>query len=128
MKKQFKNFTLYLIAVNLLLGCSALFPQRGEKRPPRLPDSEQIEQQVNELAEALSLSDQQKSEILTLHINHFNQAKTMMSDNPDREKMEQLRKELEEQVMAVLDDEQKVKYSEYMKNQKRPERQRRGRQ
>jgi len=53
--------------------------QPGQQpRPPMLPDSIQIVQMVDELVNAVSLSEQHKEKVLKIHFEHFNQAKNMM--------------------------------------------------
>ena len=51
---------------------------RQKPREPMLPDSTQIVKMVNELSEAVSLSEQQKEAVLKLHFEHFHQAKAGM--------------------------------------------------
>lgn len=94
-------------------------PERGG--PPALPDSTQIVQIVDQLAEELSLSADQKEQISELHFAHFREVRTLMSagrGNRDgiREKMEALREEFESNVKALLDEEQQAKFDKLQKN------------
>lgn len=65
-----------------LLFCVFLIWNRSQaqpgqpQQPPMLPDSSQIVQMVDELAKAVSLSEQQKEKVLKLHLEHFNLQKT----------------------------------------------------
>ncbi|NQV36472.1 MAG: hypothetical protein HQ509_00515 [Candidatus Marinimicrobia bacterium] len=86
-----------------------------------LPDSKQIVQMVDELATALSLTEEQKTKVSEMHFAHFEEAKDQMeksktSRNNDRHAMDALRKEFEEQVKAVLNDEQKKQFETFIKN------------
>lgn len=121
MNKQtkIKYHTLFSI-VGILLFCSSLLAQPGQNRnhPPRLPDSEQIVEMVEELASTLSLDDEQKSELSKLYFAHFAEAKELMEKHKgDRENhrqaMDALKKEFDAQIQALLNDEQKEKYIKF---------------
>lgn len=93
----------------------------GPHQPPALPDSTQIVKIVDEMAASLALTDQQKSQVSELHFTHFADAKELMSSSQsDREthrrKMNGLRKKFENDVKALLDDEQKKKFDEFAKS------------
>ncbi len=124
MNLKAKKLTLGLIA---MLSFLSVFSQaRDEQRPPMLPDSAQIVRQVEHLALDLSLTKQQKENILKLHFAHFKEVKLQMGNHDaQREKMreekEALKQIFEKEVESQLTDEQKVKFQE-IKNEKRPPR------
>lgn len=90
----------------------------GQERggPPPLPDAEQIEAMVDQLDEALDLSDEQEEQVSELYFDHFEEVKSAMTDRPDRSRMESLRSAFEENVKAVLDDDQQEAFAEYLKS------------
>lgn len=88
----------------------------GRGGPPPLPDADQIEAMVQELDQALDLSDAQEEKVSDLYVAHFEAVKKAMSKKQDRAKMEDLRKDLEKDVKALLDDRQKALYEEYLKS------------
>ena len=121
-QKTFKN-RIFITAAMVILFSVNMFAQQEQKpqRPPPFPDSARIAQMVDELATALSLSDTQKEKIAELHFDHFAEAKVQMELGKDdrennREKMDALRKDFEEQMQALLTDDQKIKLNEFMKN------------
>jgi len=98
--------------------------QRPQQGPPPIPDSTQIVEIVNDLAEELTLSDEQKTTVSTLYFAHFNEAKKLMEqDKSDREKQREAidtsREEFETNVKAVFSDAQKEKFEKLSKD-KRP--------
>lgn len=119
-------------AILILLGASAAFAQggppgggrggggQGRGGPPPLPDAEQIEAMVDELDEALDLSDEQEAQVSELYVAHFEEVEEAMSDGrPDRSRMESLRSDFEDDVKAVLDDDQQEAFDEYLESQER---------
>lgn len=118
-------------AILILLSASSAFAQggppgggqggggKGRGGPPPLPDAEQIEVMVDELDEALDLTDEQEVQVSDLYFAHFEEIEELMSDRPERSRMESLRSDFEDDVKAVLDDDQKAAYEEYLKSQKK---------
>ena len=89
------------------------------RRPPRIPDSTQIVEMVDDLSAELSLTLDQKEAVLDLHFSHFAEAEQLMSQqNGDREqhreKMEALRDEFLEDMKELLTDTQFEKYEEHI--------------
>ena len=126
---------LFVVLGGLLFaGSLSAQPPRDGNRLPALPDSARIAQMVDEMATALSLTEEQKSAVSELHFAHFADAKALMEKRQgDREShrqaMDALRKTFDEQVKALLTDEQKAKYKTFMKNRgPRPGHQRQGQQ
>lgn len=94
----------------------------GQGKGPRMPDSDQIEQMVDDLAEAILLSEQQQTDVLKLYTDHFDEMKTAMeSGQKDHEAMrqqhEEMREELETDIKALLTEEQQGQFDEFMKEQ-----------
>ncbi len=88
-----------------------------------LPDAEGIEQMVDELDASLSLTDEQEASISRLFVAHFDDARKLMEENKGgrgsgRQAMDASRKELEEQVGDLLDDEQRAAYEKLMEDQR----------
>lgn len=123
-----------VVVLSILLVSTSLFaqPPRGGQRngqqqgPPSVPGNKQIEQMVTDLAGELSLSADQKTEVLSLYQDHFKQVKKKISGNsrPSREEMEALDASLVKKVKGVLTEDQKSKYETYLKSQRerRPQR------
>ncbi len=125
-KQRFGTYTMLLMLISLIITGN-LFAQR--QGPPKLPDSEQIVKMVDELAEALTLTKEQKSAITDLYMAHFEDAKELMEENKgdresQREAMEDLKKDFDNRVKELLNDDQIAKYEAYMKD-KKPDRQQR---
>ena len=116
---------IFVVLITTLIMSGAIIAQSKE-RPPRIPDSAEIENIVNKLADDISLSTDQKNEILNLYNNHFEEIKEKMENNRERnknnrEERKEHREEFQKQVKSLLSDEQKEKYDEFNKNT-RPDR------
>lgn len=74
---------------------------------------------VSDLADNLSLSEEQEVKILDLYKDHFKQVKEKTSGNshPKREEMDALKLTFEKQVKDELTEEQISKYKVYLKKQ-----------
>jgi len=112
------NRTIIIMISGILLLAIQLYAQdhRGQRRPdgpPPLPDSAQVVQMVDQLAGDLSLSAEQKAEVLQLHHEHFAKAREMK--DKQRGSMENSRKDFEDQVEALLTDEQKTQFRDINK-------------
>ena len=119
-----KIITTVLALVLFAFVTSSFLQAQPQQQPrgPMLPDSTQIVKMVDELAEAVSLSEKQKEEILKLHFEHFNQAKAgMKKEQKDNEKPrkapDELRAKFEEQIKALLNEEQQAKFDNFFKQQ-----------
>lgn len=123
--KTLKSF----LVCSILLVSASLFAQqpgggqRGGRQagPPPVPNNQQIEKMVTNLASELSLSTNQKTKVLGFYKEHFKQVKKKISGNnrPKREEMEALDAALTKKVKAVLTDNQKIKYETYLKSQRK---------
>ncbi|HAB51623.1 MAG: hypothetical protein A2315_06855 [Ignavibacteria bacterium RIFOXYB2_FULL_35_12] len=106
---------IFLLSANILAQ-----PDQRPHQPPTPPDSTRIVKMVNELSTALSLSKDQKEKITRLHFAHFQEAGELMKKDKaihenNRAKMDALRKEFDEQVEALLNNDQKKKFEEFFK-------------
>lgn len=73
---------------------------------------------VNDLSTELSLSPSQKTEILALYTQHFAHVKELTNgQRPNREEMDKLKNEFENNVRNKLNEEQKFKFAKYSKSQ-----------
>ena len=120
--KTIKSF----LVISILFLSTSIFAQPpgggqrgGQQGPPTIPNDKQIEKMVSDLADALTLSNEQEAEILELYKAHFTQVKEKTSgkSRPDREEMDSLKLAFEKQVKAELSKEQATKYEAYLKKQ-----------
>ena len=111
-----------------VVTAAGLQAQRGQ-RPPGPPDQTQVKQMMEKLAAALSLTEDQKKQIAELFTAHFKEMGDLIKNSGEAEgpgeggpagrdhsEMEKLRKEFEGKVKALLTEEQKNKFAEFMKN------------
>lgn len=131
-QKRFNTGILLIITSILFISGNLLAQQQPQQHPPMPPDSNQISQMVDELSTELSLTEDQQANILELFTDHFNEMKAAMDNKQDqqgnREEMDRLRRDFENKVKSLLNDEQKAGFDEYMDNhgpqhkQQRPKR------
>jgi len=115
-----KNRIMIILAIMMVTGGLMAQPQHQD-RPPAPPDSEQIEHLLSELKTLLSLTEVQSVQLSDLYRSHFSEMKEMMEkQNGNREDhhlaMDALKKKLEIGVNALLNDEQKAEYAEFLKH------------
>lgn len=131
---QFKIFTVCL----LLVSGSTVFANggrpggpgqgpRGGGQPPALPDSTQIVEIVEQTTQALSLNGEQEVLISDLYFAHFAEARALEDSaqgrgENNRKQMDALRQSFEEEVLALLDDEQKDEFEKLVHNRGKSER------
>jgi len=122
-----KKKTMIAICVFCLLtvGGTLVFAQGGPPRgnggpgqPPALPDSTGIVNIVDEMAEALSLTDDQKDRIAELHFAHFAAAEQVLGASRGdregaREAMDDLRQDFEADMKDLLTDAQQEAFDEF---------------
>jgi len=101
-------------------------PSGGQQGAPPIPNDEQIEKIVSALDKDLDLTDEQETKILDIYIAHYKEVKKETSGNarPNREKMNTLKDNMDEQVEAVLTKKQYKSYKKLTKRQQpqRPQR------
>lgn len=119
-----------LLVLSILFVCTLVFAQSpgggqrgGQQGPPPIPNDKQIEKMVSDIADELTLSNEQETKVLSLYKEHFTQVKEKTSGNnrPNREEMKALKSAFEKKVKAELTKEQVNKYEAYLKKQ-RPQR------
>ena len=122
---------LLLIAMLSSIGFAAM-AQKGGQRGSSTPE-ERAERMTNRMAEELSLSDDQKQKIYQINLDHAKKRQAEMDER--REEMKAKRAEMEadmkaqnQQIEALLTDEQKTKWAEVKaEGKKRMEEEGRGR-
>lgn len=128
MKKIWK-----LVVVALIITTAACGQQRGGQRgggqqggqqgPPAAPTADEIEEMVSDLAKEILLSEEQEEQVLELYTTHFEDVEDKTSSGrPDRDEMEALKTSLENDVKALLTDDQKKLYTTYLKKNSKKER------
>ena len=118
-----KTLKTNLIVV-LLFVSSILFAQPGGQKgrqqgPPPILNANQIQEMVSQLAEEISLSDEQEEKVMELYVAHFEdvEEKTSGNSRPTREEMEALKSDFENKVKALLSKEQQKGFETFIKKQ-----------
>ncbi len=117
---------LFVPGLFLLVISQIGFAQEQPPMPGRgsmMPDSAQIVQMVDELAGKLTLTAQQKAQVLKIHQAHYaGMAQLRTAENLDREarrdKMRAMRDKMTEQIKALLNAEQVKAYDQYLEEQR----------
>jgi Spy/CpxP family protein refolding chaperone len=89
------------------------------------PDSCRIQLMVDDMKQALDLSDKQVKEIEQIHYDHMEEAKEMKSKYKNdcvaaRDARIAMRDKVHQEIEAVLNDDQKVKFGEFIAQRKGP--------
>lgn len=110
-----------VVMITLLSGITAVAQPGGQQGPPSLPSDKQIKKMVKDLDKTLNLEDQQETEISALYFDHFDTIESIQKEQqrPDRQEMEKLKSELETDVKALLNEEQKAGYTAWLKKQEK---------
>ena len=118
-----------LVIVALVITTSAFGQQRGRQRgggqqaPPAVPTTKQIVKMVDKLSSEILLSEEQKTVVLELYKEHFEEVESKTSSGrPDRDEMEDLKEDFETDVKAVLTKDQQKLYTAYQKKNNKRER------
>lgn len=92
--------------------------------PPSVPTNKQIKKMVAEIAEEVTLTDEQEVMVLAKYQEHFAAVKKKISGSsrPERSEMEALDATFEKEVKELLTEKQVVKYEAYVKTQKKSQR------
>ena len=120
--KTIKTISLVMIiCVAFLSNSTYAKPQGGQRGgqqgPPPIPSAKQIKKMINELTTEISLSEPQELEVLELYTNHFKEIKDKIkSGRPDRDEMQSIRKNFEDDVKEVLSEDQQELYTRYLNN------------
>ena len=100
-------------------------PQGRGYGPGFGPDSCHIQLMVDDLADALSLTDKQKADILELHYAHMQEMKSISGKYPNdcagaREARIASRKKMDDAVKNILTADQQAKYDEFITERRGP--------
>jgi len=116
---KWKNRLTVVLSGLLLLGGLIAQPQQSH-RPPEIPNAEQIEQMVRELTTLLSLTKEQSILISKAYSNHFSEMKVSRGkqggNRDNHQQMETKRQEFEAEILALLNDDQKPIFDEFLKS------------
>lgn len=98
---------------------------KGRGQGYRGPDSCRIQLRVDDMRQALDLSENQVKQIEEIHYAHVNEAKAIQKDYQDdcvgeREARRSLREKMDKEVKATLKKEQLAKYDEFMEARRGP--------
>lgn len=127
MKTKFKKTTrLVLVVLVAMLSVTLTQAQPGGQKggqqgPPPLPTDDQIEKMVSDLSTELELSEAQEKQVSELYFAHFEEVEAVTDDGnsrPDRDVMDQMKKDFETEVKSVLTKDQQKQYETYMKKQR----------
>ncbi|MBN1350908.1 hypothetical protein JXJ21_15925 [candidate division KSB1 bacterium] len=126
-----KRQTLIIGVLFMFLIFNIVQAQPPQERPgPPAPDSSRVIKMVDELAAAIKLTKEQKEKVLALQFTFFDEMKKQREKNMGdreamREAMGKLREKHEEQVNALLTEQQKKDYAKYREEQRKRRRERR---
>lgn len=117
---SFKSLSA-LLAITIFSTGLVFAQPAGAQGPPSPPSDKQIEKMVKELNKELDLSDDQNEQVSEVYFAHFDKVEELMesSQRPSRTKMEALDTELEEQVNALLNQDQQKLYTAWLKEQEK---------
>ena len=106
----------------LLISDLSQAQQSGRQGPPPLPNDEQIDKMVADLATELSLTEAQEKQVFELYFAHFEEVSEIREEHKksrdaDREEIEQLRTSFEKDVKSHLTKEQQEQFDEFRKKQ-----------
>lgn len=120
------------LVVVLVITTSACGQQRGgqggppqgggqgggqQQGPPPAPTAKEIESMVSDLSKELLLTDEQEAQVLELYTEHFEAIEEKTSaGRPDRDEMDALKENFENDIKAVLTEDQQELYTTYLKN------------
>lgn len=123
MKTILKNLLrLSALAMILIITAHVTYAQPGgQQGPPKLPNDKQIEKMISNLSDELSLTKTQTDKVSELYKAHFKEVSDVMGDSqnskPDRKVMEQMKEDFENDVEAVLTEDQQKLYIKFLKKQ-----------
>lgn len=119
-QKRFNTGKLLIMATMLFISGNLLAQQQPDRNPPpKPPSTEEVNKMVDELSTNLSLSESQKKQVSDLFTTHFNsvgESKGGKEGNGSPEEMGKNRKDFEEQIKSLLNDEQKTEFDNFMKS------------
>jgi len=94
-------------------------PRGGQQGPPPIPTEKQIKNMVSDLADEISLSKDQETQVLELYLAHFDEIEKKTSGNsrPERSEMEAFETAFQNDVKGVLSEPQQTQYEAYLNEQ-----------
>jgi len=108
----------------------------GMNHPPRMDPSERIAQETNHLKETLSLTDDQTTKVKDIYTKYMEQRREAFEkarESGEQMDRDEMRKQMTEtmtqennEIKAVLTDDQKVKFDQYIKEREERMKNRRG--
>lgn len=122
MKRKFKNIaSIILVSILMLIAGNSVQAQQGRQQgPPPTPTDDQIEEMVEDLDKALSLSDKQEIQVSEKYFAHFAAVdKKMKAGRPNRDDMEAMKTDFEKEIKSLLTKSQQDLYSTYLKKQQK---------
>jgi Spy/CpxP family protein refolding chaperone len=116
-------FTVALFPLSSIQAQPGHGPHHGGGYGPS--DSCHIQLMVDDMAKQLSLTDQQKQQILNIHYKHMQDMKALQTKYKDdcvgeREARRQLWQQMHTDVKAVLNKDQQVKWDEFIQQRRGP--------
>lgn len=92
-------------------------PESGPQGPPPIPSEKQIKNMVNDLADEISLSEDQATQVLEVYLAHFEELEKKTSGNlrPERSEMEAFQTIFQNDVKAILSESQQSQYEAYLR-------------
>lgn len=98
---------------------------RGHGHGYAYPDSCRIQLMVDDMKQALDLSDEQVKKIEQIHYTHMKEAQNLQNKYKgdcvgEREARRSMRDEIHKEIKEVLNDEQKVKFDEFIAQRQGP--------
>ena len=121
-QNKVSTLTIYFLLIGLFLSITLQAQQRQRPdNPPMQPDSSQIVKMVDHLSKSLSLTEEQSTEVARLHFAHFNEMKAQKEKieaarEKNRQEMENLKGNFQDEIKALLTDEQKEEFDEFIKS------------
>jgi Spy/CpxP family protein refolding chaperone len=94
-------------------------PRGGQQGPPPIPSEKEITNMVSDLADEISLTEDQETQVFELYMAHFEEMdkKTSGNSRPERSEMEAFESTFQNEVKAVLSEPQQTQYDAYLKEQ-----------
>jgi hypothetical protein len=116
-------FAMAILPFGKLMAQPGQGPHHGGGYGP--PDSCHIQLMVDDMAKQLSLTDQQKQQILNIHYRHMQDMKALQGKYKndcvgEKEARNKLWQQMHSDVMTVLNKEQQTKWDEIMKDRRGP--------
>lgn len=119
-QSRFNTGILLIIAAMLFISGNILAQQQQDRNPPPKPlTATEVNKMIDDLSAKLSLDKAEKqkvSDLFTAHFNNVGESKGNKEGKGSPEEMQQKRKDFEEQVKSLLNNEQKVAFDNFMKS------------